>query len=70
MIDFRPKVILANQKYELENNSDFDDGIPFKELDDLQQQYTKNKKNKNEDLSILQQKITEIDEETQKELFS
>lgn len=70
MIDFKPKVILANQKYELENNSDFDDGIPFKELDDLQQQYTKNKKNKNEDLSILQQKITEIDEETQKELFS
>ena len=70
MIDFRPKVILANQKYELENNSDFDDGIPFKELDDLQQQYTKNKKNKNEDLSILQQKITEIDEETQKEFFS
>ena len=54
MIDFKQKVVLANQKYELENNSDFDDGIPFKELDDLQQQFAKNKRNKNEDLSILQ----------------
>ncbi len=36
MIDFRPKVVIANKKYELENNSDFDDGIPVKELDDLQ----------------------------------
>jgi hypothetical protein len=35
MIDFKPKVILVNRKYELENNSDFDDGIPVKELDDL-----------------------------------
>lgn len=36
MIDFKQKVLLANKKYELENNTDFDDGIPVNEFDDLQ----------------------------------